>query len=120
LLALRHDGKPVVRSAALREELYRGDHVEESADLVIGFERGFRVSWQCTLGSLDEPVISENRNLWSGDHCSVDPSLVPGVLFSSRPLAQDRATVADVCPTIESLLLVRPEPNEDGRPLEFK
>jgi predicted AlkP superfamily phosphohydrolase/phosphomutase len=120
LLALRHEGKPVVRSAAFREELYEGDHVRGSADLVIGFERGFRVSWQCTLGSLDEPVISENRNLWSGDHCSVDPGLVPGVLFSSRPLAQDRASVADICPTIETQLGVPAPAEQDGRPLRFR
>jgi hypothetical protein len=87
---------------------------------VIGFERGYRVSWQCTLGSLDEPVISPNQNLWSGDHCSVDPTLVPGVLFSSRPLAQDRAGVADVCPTIETELGVQPAPGSDGRPLRFR
>src|SRR5262249_33452016 len=67
LLALRHEGQPVVRSAKIREEIYQGSFTGESADLIIGFERGFRVSWQCTLGSLDEPVIAANRNLWSGD-----------------------------------------------------
>jgi predicted AlkP superfamily phosphohydrolase/phosphomutase len=120
LLALRHEGQPVVRSAVLREDLYAGSHVADSADLIVGFERGFRVSWQCTLGSLDEPVIAPNRNLWSGDHCSVDPELVPGVLFSSRPLDQERAGVADVCPTIERELGVPPAADEDGRPLRFR
>jgi predicted AlkP superfamily phosphohydrolase/phosphomutase len=119
LFALRHDGLPVVRSAKVREEIYRGKRVVESADLVIGFERGFRVSWQCTLGSLDEPVIAPNRNLWSGDHCSVDPELVAGVLFSSRKLDQSWADVADVCPTIEVELGVTPDPDEDGKPVRF-
>jgi predicted AlkP superfamily phosphohydrolase/phosphomutase len=119
LFALRHEGMPVVRSAKIREEIYSGDHVDRSADLIIGFERGFRVSWQCTLGSLDEPVIAPNRNLWSGDHCSVDPELVAGVLFSSRKLDQSWADVADICPTIETVLGVAPDPDEDGRPLRF-
>jgi predicted AlkP superfamily phosphohydrolase/phosphomutase len=120
LFALRHEGKPVVRSAKVREEIYQGAHVADSADLIIGFERGFRVSWQCTLGSLDEPTIAPNRNLWSGDHCSVDPELVAGVLFSSRALDQSWADVADICPTIETELGVRPSPGEDGKPLRFR
>jgi predicted AlkP superfamily phosphohydrolase/phosphomutase len=120
LFALRHEGAPVVRSAKMREEIYKGAHVEESADLIIGFERGFRVSWQSCLGSLDEPVIAPNRNLWSGDHCSVDPELVTGVLFSSRPLDQSWGDVADICPTIETALGVTPSPDQDGKPLRFK
>jgi predicted AlkP superfamily phosphohydrolase/phosphomutase len=120
LLALRHEGAPVVRSAKLREEIYTGAHLRDSADLIIGFERAFRVSWQCTLGSLNEPVIAPNRSLWSGDHCSVDPELVPGVLFSSRKLDQDRAHVADVCPTIETQLGIAPSPEADGRALRFR
>jgi predicted AlkP superfamily phosphohydrolase/phosphomutase len=119
LLALRHDGNPVVRSAKLREEIYQGPHTGESADLIIGFERGFRVSWQCTLLGLDEPVIAPNRNLWSGDHCSVDPELVAGVLFSSRKLDQASADVADICPTIETALGVTPAADEDGKALRF-
>jgi predicted AlkP superfamily phosphohydrolase/phosphomutase len=120
LLTLRHEGLPVVRSAKLREELYSGPLVGDSADLVVGFERGFRVSWQCTLGGMDEPVVAPNRSLWSGDHCSVDPELVPGVLFSSRKLDQSFADVADVAPTIESVLGVASAADCDGRALKFR
>ncbi len=120
LLGLRHEGQPVVRSVKPREEIYSGDRVNESADLVLGFESGFRVSWQCTLGAMDEPVFQPNRSLWSGDHCSVDPDVVPGVLFSSLPPSQSVADVADIHPTVEALLGLAATPGLDGKPIQFK
>jgi predicted AlkP superfamily phosphohydrolase/phosphomutase len=117
LLALRHDGRKVVRSARVREELYRGDRLGESADLVLGFEDGFRISWQATLGSLAEPVFAPNRARWSGDHCSVDPEIVPGVFFSDVRYAASFVDAADVFPTVEAALGLPPTAGLDGRSL---
>jgi predicted AlkP superfamily phosphohydrolase/phosphomutase len=120
LLALRHEGQPVVRSVKFREDLYRGDRVGGSADLILGFEAGYRISWQATLGSLDEPVFAPNRALWSGDHCSVDPDLVPGVLFASRPFEAGAPSIADIFPTVEAALGLSPTPGLDGTALKWK
>src|SRR5439155_1371871 len=79
-------GEGVVRKVYTREELYRGPYFDEAPDLVVGFERGYRVSWQTSLGGIPPQVIEWNERRWSADHCSVDPGLVPGVLSSSRPL----------------------------------
>ncbi len=117
LLELRHEGRKVVRSARVREELYRGDRTTESADLVIGFEDGFRISWQATLGSLTEPTFAPNRGRWSGDHCSVDPELVPGVFFSNRSFVESSVQAVDVFPTIEQALGLPVTPGLDGRAL---
>lgn len=117
LLDLRHEGRKVVRSARVREELYRGDRTGESADLVLGFEDGFRISWQATLGSLDEPTFAPNRARWSGDHCSVDPELVPGVFFSNHPIVESSVQAVDVFPTIEQALGIPATPGLDGRAL---
>ena len=40
------------------------------------------------LGGLSEggPIFEDNTFAWSGDHCSTDRRLVPGVLFASRSL----------------------------------
>lgn len=120
LLALEHDGKRIVRSVGVREDLYSGDRVEESADLVVGFERGYRISWQATLGSLDEPVIIPNRRLWSGDHCSVDPALVPGVFVASRPFAETEVGVLDLFPTVEAWFRLPRTIGLSGRVLAWK
>jgi hypothetical protein len=103
-----------------REDLYEGEMTSKSADVIVGFEDGFRVSWQSTLGSLSEPVFAPNRNLWSGDHCSVDPDLVQGVFFASRKVAADFAHAVDVFPTVESALGLPRSPRLDGTPLPWK
>ena len=87
---------------------------------MVGFERGYRVSWQTTLGGGGAEVIEDNAFRWSGDHCSVDPSLVPGILLSSRALRTEGASVIDIAPTILDLLGV-PRPKEwEGRSLVAK
>lgn len=83
---LRHNGQSVIQHVYLREEIYQGSYQNESPDLVIGFCKGYRVSWQSTLGAVPPDIIEPNILKWSGDHCSLDPSLIPGVLFSNCPL----------------------------------
>ncbi|HEU4395019.1 MAG TPA: alkaline phosphatase family protein [Planctomycetota bacterium] len=122
LLALRDDdGARVVREVYLGKDLYSGPAAARFApDLVVGFERGYRVSWQTTLGGGAAEVIEDNRFPWSGDHCSVDPSLVPGILLSSRPLRTEGASVMDLAPTILDWFGVpRPE-GWDGKSLLAK
>ncbi len=118
LLELRDaDGTRVVREVYYGSDLYRGARVLEAPDLVVGFERGYRVSWQTALGGTDADVITDNTQRWSGDHCSVDPSLVPGILYSSEPLAEGVApSVLDVAPTVLHLLGVE-RADLEGRPV---
>ena len=40
-------------------------------------------------------VIVDNTQRWSGDHCSVDPDLVPGILFSTVPLPTTSTSAPD-------------------------
>lgn len=101
LLALRDGDRPVVKEVYYGSDVYSGSETFMAPDLVVGFHEGYRVSWQSTLGELDSDVITDNTQRWSGDHCSVDPSIVPGVLFSSRPLAEGPPPrVEDVAVTI--------------------
>ncbi len=119
LLELRDgDGSRVVREVYLGKDLYRGPTTASYApDLVVGFERGYRVSWQTTLGGGGEAVIEDNPFRWSGDHCSVDPSLVPGILLSNVKLATEGASVLDIAPTVLDLFRVKAPPEWDGRSL---
>jgi predicted AlkP superfamily phosphohydrolase/phosphomutase len=119
LLALRDtDGTRVVHEVYLGKDLYSGPAVRRYApDLVVGFEKGYRVSWQTCLGGGGSEVLEDNRFPWSGDHCSVDPSLVPGILVSSTPLRGDGASVMDVAPTVLDLFGVQPPPEWDGKSL---
>jgi predicted AlkP superfamily phosphohydrolase/phosphomutase len=106
LLALRDKktGETVVAHVYRGKDLFHGRRAVDAPDIVVGFKWGWRVSWQNCLGALDDDVVTDNKFRWSGDHCSVDPELVPGVLFSSLPLAPNAApNVVDFAPSLLSL-----------------
>jgi predicted AlkP superfamily phosphohydrolase/phosphomutase len=113
-------GEPVVRKVYAREELYRGPYFSEAPDLVVGFERGYRVSWQTSLGGIPPEIIEPNERRWSADHCSVDPDLVPGVLFSSRPLEAASPAITDIAPSVLRRLGITPPASMDGRDLGLR
>ena len=122
LLALRDvDGAKVVHEVYLGRDLYKGPTAAKFApDLVVGFERGYRVSWQTSLGGGGAEVIEDNRFPWSGDHCSVDPSLVPGILLTSFPVKGEKPSIMDVAPTVLDLFRVPAPPDWDGKSLVGK
>lgn len=68
---------------------------DETPDLVIGYQRGYRASWQTTLGAIPGPLMEPNRQKWSGDHC-IDPSLVPGVLFTTFKPEREIPSIQDI------------------------
>lgn len=113
-------GEPVVRKVYTRDELYRGPYFNEAPDLVVGFEKGYRVSWQTSLGGIPPDVIELNERRWSADHCSVDPSQVPGVLFSSRPIASPDARIIDVAPTVLARFGIPAPADMDGHDLGLR
>ncbi|MDT8319636.1 MAG: alkaline phosphatase family protein [Xanthomonadales bacterium] len=78
-------GLSVVREVYDGAVIYAGNANNDAPDLVVGYQPGFRASWQTTLGGVPAELLEDNRKKWSGDHC-VAPDAVPGVLFTSfRP-----------------------------------
>lgn len=88
-------GQSVISRVFVADDVYPGKSREDAPDLVVGYERGYRASWQTTLGSIPEALIEPNRNKWSGDHC-IDPALVPGVMFSTFRPATDIESIRDI------------------------
>jgi predicted AlkP superfamily phosphohydrolase/phosphomutase len=76
-----------------------GPLVNDAPDLVVGFEPGYRASWQTALGGAPLPMVEDNKTRWSGDHI-FDPSFMPGVLFSNVKLPAGTYRGIDVAPTI--------------------
>ncbi|MBZ0136713.1 MAG: alkaline phosphatase family protein [Planctomycetes bacterium] len=113
---------PVISGVWKREDIWEGSRLEEAGDLQIGYAAGYRVSWQTSLGGADEPLIFDNLRNWSGDHCSFDPKLVPGVIFSNRKLDASRFGLIDVGLTaINHLGVPMPELGpKDGHPWTVK
>ena len=112
------DGQPVFRDIYLRDDIYHGEYLANGPDLQVGFNDGYRVGWQDTLGSISSAVVEDNMLKWSGDHCATATEISGGVLFINRPLGPEVAPhIMDLAPTILTLLGV-PVPNGlDGKPL---
>lgn len=112
------NGERAVSRVFRREDVYRRFDPRVIPDLIVTNTRGYRVSWQASLGVPTANVFEDNRDVWSGDHCSVDPDLVRGILFCSRPFKTARIPgIADVTASLRSLLGAPAPPEAAGVPL---
>ncbi|HUY87396.1 MAG TPA: alkaline phosphatase family protein [Pirellulales bacterium] len=93
------DGKQVIRKACRASEIYSGDATALAPDLILGYARGYRASWETCLGELTPDVILDNPSAWSADHCA-DALEVPGVLCCSQPLRAAEPSLVDIAPSI--------------------
>ncbi|RPH56650.1 hypothetical protein EHM82_02925, partial [bacterium] len=112
-------GEHPVAHVFTRDEAYEGVYDPVLIpDLIPSNSEGYRVGWQDSLGGIAKTVVEPNQEIWSGDHCSVYPPLVQGILFSSLKLdTPNGAYMGDVMPTILALYGVKPTTNLDGRSL---
>lgn len=100
LQALRdYNGERVVRKVYRASEIYSGDATALAPDLIIGYARGYRASWETCLGELTPEVLLDNTSPWSADHCA-DALEVPGVLFSNKRFTSARPSLVDIAPSI--------------------
>ncbi len=88
-------GDPIFDEIYDGADIYQGENNADAPDLVTGFHRGFRASWQTTLGAVPQAFVEPNDQKWSGDHC-IAPTLVPGVFFTSWPVEDPPASIREV------------------------
>jgi predicted AlkP superfamily phosphohydrolase/phosphomutase len=110
------NGRAAISHVYDRDAVYAGPYKENAPDLVIGYNEGYRASWDGVTGVVNSVIIEDNVKAWSGDHC-IDPPLVPGVLFSSLKLNTDKPSIMDIAPTALALFGVAPPKHMDGRVL---
>jgi predicted AlkP superfamily phosphohydrolase/phosphomutase len=103
-----------IRNVYASNALYRGPYLAEAPDLIIGYNDGYRTSWDAAVGKVTARVFEDNRKAWSGDH-SVDPLLVPGVLFSNRKIEAENPGIEDMAPTVLELFGVERPAWMEGR-----
>ncbi len=92
-------GQRIIRTAYRADEVYSGTATALAPDLIVGYNRGYRASWDTCLGDLEADFLSDNKLAWSADHCA-DALEVPGVLFCSRPFRAGAPALVDVAPSI--------------------
>jgi predicted AlkP superfamily phosphohydrolase/phosphomutase len=96
--------------------IYTGPYLGNAPDFIIGYNAGYRTSWDCASGMVSGPVYEDNVKAWSGDHC-IDPRIVPGVLFCNHPIDDDDPALIDIAPTALELFGVKPPAHMDGKSL---
>ncbi|MEM7050838.1 MAG: alkaline phosphatase family protein [Acidobacteriota bacterium] len=100
-----------------RDEAYGTYDPELIPDLFPSNSSGYRVGWQDSLGIVGKKVVEPNVDVWSGDHCSVYPPLVNGILYSNRELILDDPYMADIMPTLLEIYDVEAPTQLDGKSL---
>lgn len=99
---------------------YSGPYVSNGPDVIVGYQKGYRASWENAVGRVDGQLFCDNDRLWSGDHC-VDPTLVPGVLLMNRRLPKEVApSILDFAPTILKLFGIPLPAYLDGQPWDLE
>ena len=106
--------KPIER-VYRRDEIYHGYDPNKIPDLRAANKLNYRVSWQDTLGGLSKRVFEDNDRVWSGDHCSLDPKFVRGILLVNRKLTVPDPTITDMAPSLLSELGLPAPKDLDGR-----
>jgi predicted AlkP superfamily phosphohydrolase/phosphomutase len=88
-------GEPCVRRVTMSQKFFNGPYRFDAPDLLVGWEGGYRNSWECAVGQVTEAAVCDNTKSWSGDHC-VDPNIVPGVFFCNRAITSERPRLIDI------------------------
>jgi predicted AlkP superfamily phosphohydrolase/phosphomutase len=109
-------GRKAVLDVFAATDFFDGPYRFDAPDLIIGYDGGFRNSWDCATGAVPREVFSDNTKSWSGDHC-VDPRIVPGVFFSNRPILTETPAITDLAPSALKLFGVEPPGYMQGQPL---
>jgi predicted AlkP superfamily phosphohydrolase/phosphomutase len=105
--------RPVLR-AFIAKDTYRGKNLEMAPDIVLGFNRGYRISWQSPLGGFPKEVVEDNAQKWSGDHMSA-PDVLPGIAFSNRKFTAESPALFDLTASVLDVFGVEKPKDMIGR-----
>lgn len=105
---------PVITRVDLAKDVYSGSATAFAPDMIVGYNRGYRVGWDSVLGGVPATLIDDNTEPWSGDHC-MDHTLVPGVLLSNRKIRKSDPSLLDIAPTVLTQFGIEPPPYMKGR-----
>ncbi len=92
-------GKRCCRRVAISQRYFDGPYRFDAPDLLVGWDGGYRFSWEAAVGQVTAEAFSDNTRSWSGDHC-VDPDVVPGVFLCDRALAKAEPRLVDIPATV--------------------
>ncbi|MCP2519333.1 alkaline phosphatase family protein [Candidatus Aminicenantes bacterium AC-708-M15] len=109
-------GERVIYEAYITKKWYKGPYINEAPDIIVGYNKGYRSSWQTALGKIPRKLFDINKGKWSGDHCMAS-ELIPGILFTNKKIQKKNVSLYDLAPTILKIFGIK-KPNEmSGNPI---
>jgi predicted AlkP superfamily phosphohydrolase/phosphomutase len=111
------DGSRIIRNVYKRDDVYSGEFIGNAAELQVGMEDGYRVSWQTTLGGSPAGIVYANMKKWSGDHGGYDYATTAGLLLTSKRIVKSDPSIMDIAPTVLKYFGVQVPADIDGKPL---
>ena len=101
LLSIRDpgNGEQVISRVYKSEEIYTGPYLKDAPDIIVGYNKGYRASWETVLGSFPKQILRDNKQKWSGDHL-MEAALVPGILLSNKEIKSENPALTDLAPTV--------------------
>ncbi len=110
------NNQQVIKEVYNSNKIYSGPYKNDAPDLIVGYQKGYRASWETAIGQVTDEIFHDNTKAWSGDHC-IDPDLVPGVLFCNRQIDTAKPSIVDIGPTVLDMFGVDVPKQMDGRVL---
>jgi len=111
------DGTPIIRAVYKRDDIYSGPFINNAAELQVGMNDGYRVSWQTTLGGSPAGIVYKNDRKWSADHGGYDYAITSGILVTSQPITTKEPRIIDIAPTVLRYFGLAVPTDIDGKPL---
>jgi predicted AlkP superfamily phosphohydrolase/phosphomutase len=99
-----------------KESLPPGPYKDNCPDFIMGYNEGYRVSWDSVTGKVNTTLFEDNTKAWSGDHC-IDPRQVPGILVTNFKVNSKNPSITDLAPTALDFFGLDKPAHMDGRSL---
>jgi predicted AlkP superfamily phosphohydrolase/phosphomutase len=107
------NGQTAINTVFDRDDLPPGPYKENCPDMIVGYNEGYRVSWDSVTGKVNDTLFEDNTKAWSGDHC-IDPRIVPGIFFCNHKINTESPAIIDIAPTILNLFGMKIPNHMDG------
>jgi predicted AlkP superfamily phosphohydrolase/phosphomutase len=103
-------GNRTVVKAYRSKESYSGPSQRKGPDIIVGYNQGYRASWQTALGKIPNTWYETNDKKWSGDHCMAS-HILPGTLLTNQKVC--RPADVSLCDLTATLLAAFGIPTPD-------
>lgn len=107
-------GRRAILHAFLAKNVYQEAYRDSAPDIILGFDRGYRISWGSPTGRMPREIFTDNKEKWSGDHMGA-PETLPGIVAVNLPVRADYPALYDLTPSILALFGIDRPPEMRGR-----